>query len=184
MADLSLNLDISLGNSGPAYPFTTFNFSIEIEVPGLDNKKVCNAAFSECDGLEMTMDVKTIRQGGDNGTQIRLAGPLSYGQLTLKRGMTSTFDLWDWFSATLDDPKIRGNAKVVMLAPDGTTERVRFLLSRCLPVKLKAPPMNAKEGAVAIEEMQIAYESLIMQRPGGGGGAGFGISASASLSIG
>ena len=28
--------------------------------------RVCNAAFAECDGLEMTMEVKTIREGGNN----------------------------------------------------------------------------------------------------------------------
>jgi len=27
---------------------------------------LCNAAFAECDGLDMTMDVKSIREGGNN----------------------------------------------------------------------------------------------------------------------
>jgi phage tail-like protein len=187
MAAVSPNARLSTGpGSAPAYPFTTFSFAVEIEVDGMDNKMVCNAAFSECDGLDMTMEVKTIRQGGDNATQIRLAGPLSYSQVTLRRGMTSTFDLWDWFSATVDDPTIRGHATVVLFAADGQTERVRFLLSRCIPVKLKAPALNAKEAAIAIEEMQIAYEQLTTQRPGGGGGSAFGpgVTASASLSIG
>jgi phage tail-like protein len=185
MASFSFNAGISIGGgSAPAYPFTTFNFAVEIEVAAMNNTMICNAAFSDCDGLDMTMDVKTIRQGGDNATQIRLAGPLSYGQLTLKRGMTSTFDLWDWFSATVNDPTIRGTATVVLFAADGQTERMRFLLSRCLPVKLKAPALNAKESAIAIEEMQIAYEQLTMQRPGGGSGPTFGLGVSASLSIG
>jgi len=29
-----------------------------------------------------------------------------------------------------------------------------------LPIKIKAPSFNAKDGAVAIEEMQIAYKSF------------------------
>ena len=37
---------------------------------------------------------------------------------------------------------------------------MRFFLERCLPLKLKAPPLNAKEGVVAIEELQLAYEWL------------------------
>ena len=32
-----------------------------------DGAPLVNAEFSECDGLEMTMDVKTIREGGANG---------------------------------------------------------------------------------------------------------------------
>ena len=143
----------------PAYPFTAFNFSVEIN-RGQDGGPLVEAAFSECNGLEMTMDVKTIRQGGGNDQPIRLHGPVNYTNLTLKRGMTANFDLWTWFRDTIDDPILRADAEVVLLGADGTKERARFQLSRCLPIKLKAPPLNAKDGQVAIEELQIAYETL------------------------
>lgn len=146
-----------------SYPFTAFNFSVEISKND-DAALLCSAAFAECDGLEMTMDVKTIRQGGDNGRQVRLTGPMNFAQLTLKRGMTANFDLWDWIDAIVADPSIRANAEVVLLAPDGS-ERARFLLRRCVPVKLKAPALNAKDGMVAIEELQLAYESLSVKKP-------------------
>ena len=148
-------------------PFTAFNFRVEIDVPGLPGT-VCSAAFAECDGLEMTIEAKTIREGGNNGAQIRLAGPFAYGQLTLKRGMTASFDLWDWLEATLTNPQLRGEAQVIVLAADGTREQVKFHLSRCLPIKLKAPALNAKDGIVAIEELQLAYEALALERPAAG----------------
>lgn len=151
----------------PNYPFSAFKFAVEIEVEGV-SPSVCNAAFAECDGLEMTMDVKTIREGGNNGTQVRLAGPLSFGQLTLKRGMTANFDLWDWFTRLLEPGGARlraTRAEVVVFAPDGLTVRARFALKRCLPIKLKAPALNARDGVIAIEELQLAYESLSLVRP-------------------
>ena len=147
-------------------PFTAFNFAIEIDVPGVATQ-VCNAAFSECDGLEMTMDIKTIREGGNNGKQIRLTGPINYGQLTLKRGMTANFDLWDWFNRMLTEPALRAEATVVLKAAESATERARFLLTRCVPIKLKAPALNAKDGVIAIEELQLSYESLTLQPPEG-----------------
>lgn len=146
------------------YPFTAFNFTVEI-VPGGGSSALCSAAFSECDGLEMNMEIKTIREGGNNNRQIRLAGPVAYGQLTLKRGMTSSFDLWKWFTDTVDDPSIRASANVVMLAADGSTERARFELSRCVPIKIKAPALNAKDGTIAVEELQLAYEELTLHTP-------------------
>lgn len=149
------------------YPFTAFNFSVEINVPGVTSK-VCSAAFSECDGLEMTMEVKTIREGGNNARQIRLAGPVSYGNLTLKRGMTASFDLWQWFNEVQANPALRADAEVVLFALDGVTERARFRLTRCVPIKLKAPALNAKDGMVAIEEMQFAYEIMTLEPPSGG----------------
>ncbi len=149
------------------YPFTAFNFAVEIRVPGV-SEQVCHASFAECDGLEMTMEVKTIREGGNNGKQLRLAGPVGYGQLILKRGMTANFDLWDWFAAVLADPRLRADATVVLLGADGRAEQALFVLSRCLPAKLKAPALNAKDGMVAIEELQLAYETLTLKRPSGG----------------
>jgi phage tail-like protein len=148
-------------------PFTAFNFSVEIRIPDL-SMRACNAAFAECDGLETTLEVKTIREGGSNGRQVRMAGALAFGQLTLKRGMTDNLELWDWMAAVVDSPRLRADAEVALLAPDGQTERARFVLSRCLPVKLKAPPLNAKDGMVAIEELQLAYETLTLKRPSGG----------------
>jgi phage tail-like protein len=149
------------------HPFTTFNFSVELRIT--DIPRVCNAAFSECDGLEMTMEAKTIKEGGNNAQTHRVAGLLGYGTLTLKRGMTATFDLWDWFAKVVEDPSIRADGEVVLLAQDRSTERARFIVERCLPVKLKAPALNATTGAVAIEELQLAYDSLTLKRPGGAG---------------
>jgi phage tail-like protein len=146
------------------YPFTSFNFSVEIRVEGV-SEQVCNASFSECDGLEMTTEVKTIREGGNNGSQVRLTGPMAFGQLTLKRGLTANFDLWDWVGALLLDPSLRADADVVLLAADGQTKRATFRLTRCVPVKLKAPTLNAKDGAVAVEELQLAYETLTLIKP-------------------
>src|SRR5512140_1231183 len=100
-------------------PFTGFNFAVEINVEGVGNK-VCNASFSDCDGLEMTMDVKTIREGGNNARQIRLTGPMNFGMLTLKRGMTRSFDLWDWMTRMQSEPGLRADAEVVLLAADGS----------------------------------------------------------------
>jgi len=155
------------------YPFTGFNFSVEISVPLIGNK-LCNAAFSDCDGLDMTMDVKTIREGGNNTQQIRLAGPVNYGTVTLKRGLTDSFDLWDWFDAQQHGTAkqlrgdLRGDAEIVLMSEDQQTERARFVLKKCLLAKLKAPTLNAKDGAIAIEEMQLVFESMTLKRPEGG----------------
>jgi phage tail-like protein len=104
--------------------------------------------------------VKTLRSGGANDHAYRVPGTISYSNLTLKRGVTDSFDLWNWFADSIADPFLRANAEVVLLAEDGSTERARFQLSRCLPTKLKAPALNAKDGAIAVEEFQLAYEKL------------------------
>lgn len=154
-------------------PFTAFNFAVEINVPGIA-PRLCSAAFAECEGLGLVMEIRSIREGGNNADRFHLLGPRAYGHVTLRRGMTSDFHLWEWIDAFLPGDTghvredLRADAEVVVFAPDGITERVRFLLKRCLPIRLNAPALNAREGAVAIEELQLAYESLILRRPGMG----------------
>jgi hypothetical protein len=45
------------------------------------------------------------------------------------------------------------------------------VLSRLIPIRVKAPQLSGKDGMVAIEELQVAYESLTFKRPTTGGGA-------------
>ena len=142
----------------PFHPLTTFNFKVNLRLREGDTE-ICAAEFSECDGLEMSIEPKSIREGGNNGQQIHLVGPISYGQLSLKRGMTDSFDLWNWFEQIQENRSLRASGEVLMLSPS-RKEEVKFALTGCLPVKLKAPSLNAQSGMVAIEEMQIAYETL------------------------
>jgi phage tail-like protein len=113
----------------------------------------------------MTMDVKTIREGGANDRAIRLANTISYANLTLKRGMTQDFGLWRWFERSARDPALRANAEIVLLAADGSTEWARFQVERCMPIKIKAPALSGKDGQIAVEELQIAYEKFQLAMP-------------------
>ena len=147
------------------YPFIAFNFDVQLMVPDYSaiglSSRLANGEFAECDGLEMTMEPKTLREGGNNTTQIHLVGPISYGKLTLRRGMTANLDLWNWFRFAASGSRrgLKAQGVVVMKDGDGTA-RLRFELVDCLPIKLKAAALNAKDGTVAIEEMQIAYGSF------------------------
>lgn len=164
------------------WPLSTFRFEVVIDLDnptaGLDSP-LCNAAFAECDGLEMTMQPKTLEVGGVNDRQIHLIGPVTYGQLTLKRGMTDNMQLWDWFAqGTRPGSVLTAHAEVTLWAADGTPAH-KFTLLSCLPTKMRAPSLNARDGLVAIEEMTLAYEQLVV-----GSAASSGVSISAGFSAG
>jgi phage tail-like protein len=140
-------------------PFTAFNFKVRLQIDG-ESQPICEGAFSEVTGLEASMDVETIREGGNNVRQIHLVGQIAYGQLTLKRGVTSNFDLWRWLRDTQVNREKRASGDIVMLSADRATEAVRFSLTGCLPLRVKGPTLNAHDGIIAVEEVQIAYETL------------------------
>ena len=142
--------------------FTAFRFDVQLNIKNAQSLQLtsplCDAAFAECSGLEMTMTPKTVQEGGNNTQQIHLVGPVSYGTLALKRGMTANLDLWKWFSAAVSGQGRGVTAEGLVIMRDGAgSPQVRFRITGCLPIKMKAPALNAKEGLLAIEEMDIAY---------------------------
>lgn len=149
-------------------PFIVFNFQVLLRVGnaaalGLANP-LCDAAFAECDGLEMTMEPKTWREGGNNQAQIHLVGPVSYGHLTLKRGMTANLDLWKWFALSTGNEHRSLRASGVVLMSDAAQRPcLRYTLDGCLPLKIKSPALNARDGVIAVEEMQLVYRRFTVE---------------------
>jgi phage tail-like protein len=147
-------------------PFTAFNFRVDLRLAGA-SEPLCGGEFSEVDGLEISIEPKTIREGGGNGRQIHLMGPTSYGELTLRRGMTDSLDLWDWFERVQTERGLRADGEIAMLAPDRSRATVRYRFSGCFPLSIKGAALAAADGGVAVEELQIAYETMHRLRGGG-----------------
>lgn len=147
----------------------TFNFVVRIDTGG-DGGPLCEAAFAECAGLEISASPKTIREGGNNAGPIHLAGPVSYGNLTLNRGMSEDVDLWTWFDDVHRDGgrHQRADCEIEVRSPDRTSTAYTLRLTGCLPVKISAPDLNAREGGIAIETVEIAYEAMRLVPPTGG----------------
>ncbi|GAB4525741.1 MAG: hypothetical protein OHK0046_41870 [Anaerolineae bacterium] len=150
-------------------PFTTFRFTVVISVakpPEGINNPVCAAAFSECSGLEMNMEARTIPNGGSNHHVSHRISPVTYGTLTLRRGMTQTLDLWRWFvKATTPGHDPTGEAEITMMDAEGNAV-LTYILEECLPTRLSGPSLTAKAGEVALEEMQLVYARLSLKAPG------------------
>lgn len=174
-------------------PFTNFRFEVVLNLKEPMNgisDPVCNAAFAECSGLELSMQPESFNQGGANQVQTHLKNKVTYGQLTLNRGMTASKHLWVWMEAA-GTPGIdaRANGTIKVFNPDGSTAAV-FKLFDCLPVSLRGPSLNASSGGVAVEEMTLVYGRLTNGDSGTGGsvnfsaGFGVGVNASAGISVG
>ena len=175
-------------------PFTAFRFEVvlDLETPvEALTSPLCDGAFAECDGLEMTMEPKTVESGGVNDRQIHLIGPVKFAQLTLKRGMTSNLQLWQWMTMTAQGTVAPASGTVTMWDSDSTPV-IEFALEGCLPVRIRAPSLNAREGQVAVEELALVYQTMSVTPAGTGGAlagaglpAGFsaGVSASALASL-
>jgi phage tail-like protein len=121
---------------------------------------VCSGAFSECTGLEATMEAFAIREGGQNYGAAQRAGHVTFGTVVLKRGMTTTRDLWNWFNLVASGSyAFRMDAAIQMFDMEGNPA-LRWKLTRTLPVKFKAADLNALSSNVGIEELHLVHEGF------------------------
>lgn len=144
---------------------------------------LCEGAFSDVSGLEASMEAKAIKEGGANYGAHQRAGPVSFATVVLKRGMTSTRDLWAWWAlfagAGNPDGRPGASARTNGAFAHRFTVRIRLLdgsgepqlvwrLERAMPIKFKAADFNARATEVGIEELHLVHEGLFFEAAGGG----------------
>jgi phage tail-like protein len=146
-------------------PLHVFRFHVDFrEDPltsgGAEEVPVCSGAFAECSGLEATMEPKVIKEGGRNYGAAQRAGPVSFSTVVLKRGMTTTRDLWTWFELVSRGGYAYRLAAVITMLDIGGDPVLRWQLEKALAIKFKAADLSAKSTEVGIEELHLAHEGL------------------------
>ena len=126
---------------------------------------VCQGRFSECSGLEATMEPFAIKEGGNNFGEIQRAGRTTFGTVILKRGMTTNRHLWKWFNAVSNGGyAYRLNAIVTMLGasalPIDPSGVVQWELLNALPTKFKAADLNSTGSEIGIEELHFVHQGM------------------------
>jgi phage tail-like protein len=120
--------------------------------------------FSECTGLEMSMDIHEYQEGGANGYVLKFATRAKYANIALKRGMGFTDDLWIWHDEYVQGKGKRRDGVIALLSEMGTPVKV-WTFRRGIPLKWAGPSLNATQSAVAIETLEITHEGLALLSP-------------------
>ncbi|MBA4181540.1 MAG: phage tail protein [Anaerolinea sp.] len=138
-------------------PLTTHRFAVEVDGLVL-------GAFDECTGLAGTLDFYEYKEGGLNSYTHKLPGRISWGTITLKWGTTDSTKLWEWFkaiSAAVNKSRHYRNVSIIQFKESGTEDR-RWNLDAAFPVKWSGPSLNAAQGAVSIETLELACADVTL----------------------
>jgi phage tail-like protein len=119
------------------------------------------AGFSECSGLEGTLELHEHMAGGRNDGVLRFPTRMKWSNLTLKRGLGRGTDLWDWYAGFAVGRATRKDGVIVLQNESHEPQRV-WGFRRGLPIKYAGPSLNAAQSAVAIESIEIAHEGLYL----------------------
>ncbi len=121
------------------------------------------AGFSECSGLEATMEVMDYKEGGVNGYVHKFPTRASYSNITLKHGVIYLYDdLWSWHYDFVQGQGKRKDGLIVLLDESRKPAKV-WKFRRGLPMKWTGPALNASQSNAAIESLEIAHEGLILE---------------------
>lgn len=133
-------------------PYRAYNFKLVIG-------GVTQGHFVECSGLAVHVHAIRYQEGGGNVVH-RIPGPLDYGDVTLRYGLTASNELWNWFMAAVQGRVERRNVSVLILDTDGVTEVLRWDLINAWPSEWRGAPLDATSREVAIESLTLVFESL------------------------
>jgi phage tail-like protein len=146
-------------------PLPAFNFLITLLDTSSTFRTLKGAAglviggFSECSGLESTLETVDYLEGGVNDRVHRFPTRFSYSNIVLKRGVGLSEDLWLWHQEFVQGKGKRRDGLIILQNELRVPVKI-WTFSRGLPVKWTGPSFNAKLSEVSVETLEIAHEKL------------------------
>lgn len=143
-------------------PYAQFNFLVDL---GTGSTSGPQAGFRECSEIGMTVDVIEYRNGNEKESAVRkLTGLARYPDVTLKRGVIGSLDLYDWINDVRNGNQGAFRTVTIQLMNEDHTQVAEtWKLLRARPVRHVTGPFNAQCSDVAIEELTLAYERLELE---------------------
>jgi len=135
-------------------PYGAFNFQVDIG-------NGVTGGFSDVSGLVTEMTVAEYRNGNDAENHVRkIPGVHKVGDVTLKRGLVGTKDLFDWINQTRTEGYKAKRVVVIHMLDEARSGPVAtWRLQGAMPMKYTGPTLVGKGGGdVAMEELVLSCE--------------------------
>ena len=117
-------------------------------------------SFKSVSGLGGEVEVIEYRAGADPISLTRkLPGRVRYPNVILKRGLTTSHDLWDWWQ-TVVNGSVERRSVLITLLDDSRNAMLRWHLREAWIAKFEAPEFDASKNEVAIESIELAHEGF------------------------
>jgi phage tail-like protein len=118
------------------------------------------AGLSDVSLGEVTTQSIDYREGNEPGHVRKLPGLTKFGSVTLKRGVTTSLELFQWHrQVAAGAGSFRRSVAIVVLDEAGA-DAARFVVTDAWPVKFVAGALNAKGNDVLIEALELANEGI------------------------
>lgn len=118
-------------------------------------------AFQSIGGLNASIETEAVGNGGANSSQFSLPTKVSYGNLTLKRGMKPfPSALSKWCEDAFENFSFQPIDVVVVLLNELHVPVFSWYIKKAIPVKYEFGDLNAETSAVLVETFELKYQSF------------------------
>lgn len=141
-------------------PYGAFNFVVNLNGPIGEDQPL--GGFSDVSGLSNEITMAEYRNGNEKPNHVRkVPGVHKVGDVTCKRGIVNSKDLWDWISQARTQGVVAKRDVVITLRDETGKSVQKWKLGNVIPMKYTGPTLAAKGGGdVAMEELVLSSESL------------------------
>jgi len=142
--------------AGREDPLLGFNFALDVG-------GTIKGYFTEVTGIGSENEIVEQKVVNEKGIEVilRIPGRLKWGDIVLKRGITSNLDIWDW-RKQVEEGKVRDarkNGSIIMFDRE-LKEAARWNFINAWPSKLSGPSPKADGNEIGVEEMTLVHEYI------------------------
>lgn len=140
-------------------PYANRNFLVDL---GTGEEEALQAGFTEIILPEAIVEDIEYRNGNEKTSEARkLPGRTYYGNVTLKRGVIGSLDLYQWWDQARDgDISLYRRVVIRLLNEDRSETVMTWILINAWPVRYSFSTLNAQGDDVLVETIELAFEGL------------------------
>ena len=141
-------------------PYPAYNYIVNLNGPRDPNKLL--GGFSDVSGLETDIHISEYRDGNEAEPHVRkIPGSHKVGDVTLKRGVVDSSDLWAWITDTRTNGVNAQRDVIITLRDEASKPVQKWTLRNVVPMKYTGPTLAGKgAGEVAMEELVLSAEGF------------------------
>lgn len=142
---------------GPLDPAAEFRFYMEID--GL-----VEGAFAECSGMRAEREILTYKEGGVNHYAHKLPGRTTYGDITLRKGVMFSIELWTWFEKGIKDGQVKTRDITIYQYSSYFNIPSRWYhVKNAYPASWEASSLRTDSNQLAMESITLTFEKLELE---------------------
>src|SRR5271168_1376703 len=124
-------------------PYPAYNYIVNLNGPR--NPEQLLGGFSDVSGLNTEIHISEYRDGNEAESHVRkMPGSHKVGDVTLKRGVVDSSDLWAWITQTETTGVLAQRDVVITLRDGAGMPQQKWKLRNVYPMKYTGPTLAGK----------------------------------------